>query len=56
MTDEILISCPICGEKLKIKLDNSGNTTVFLMDEKPISQSELFKNHRIELGITEGGE
>lgn len=54
MYSELLISCPCCGEKIKIQIDGSGNPTTFLLDKKYISQSES-TYFGIELGI-EGGE
>lgn len=53
--NEIVISCPCCGETVKIQIDSSGKTTAFLLDKNPISQSVLAK-YGIELGIVEGGE
>lgn len=50
-----IVSCPCCGEKIKIQFDGSGKPTAFLLDRKPISQLELIANG-IELGIAEGGE
>lgn len=55
MSSNIVILCPCCGEKIEIQFDSSGNPTAFLLDKKPISQSELAK-YGIELGIVEGGE
>lgn len=55
MDNVLFISCPCCGEKIKIQIDSSGNSTAFLLDRKPISQSDLSR-HGIELGIVEGGE
>ena len=48
--------CPCCGEQLKISVDSSGNATAFLLDKKPISQSELAEKYGIELGIVEGND
>lgn len=55
MINEIFISCPCCGEKLKIQYDSNGFPVVFLLCEESLSQSDLLK-HGIELGVEEGGE
>ena len=46
--NEYVINCPCCNHKLKIQLDSSGNTTAFLLEEKPISQSELAEKYGID--------
>ena len=51
-----IVNCPCCGEQLKISIDSSGNATAFLLDKKPISQSELAEKYGIELGIVEGND
>lgn len=50
---EIKIKCPCCNNKIEIQVDSSGNTTAFLLDKTPISQSELAEKYGIELGIVE---
>lgn len=52
--NDYVINCPCCGEKLKISIDSSGNTTAFLLDKNEISQEELAKKFGIELGIDIG--
>ena len=52
--NEYIVNCPCCGEQMKISIDSSGNATAFLLDKKPISQSELAEKYGIELGIVEG--
>lgn len=47
------IACPCCGEKLKISIDDSGNTTAFLLGGNKISQKELSEKYGIEIGIVE---
>ena len=54
--NEYIVNCPCCGEQLKISIDSSGNATAFLLDKKPISQSELAEKYGIELGIVEGND
>ena len=54
--NEYIVNCPCCGEQLKISIDSSGNVTAFLLDKKPISQSELAEKYGIELGIVEGND
>ena len=54
--NEYIVNCPCCGEQLKISIDSSGNATAFLLDKKPISQSELTEKYGIELGIVEGND
>ena len=54
--NECIVNCPCCGEQLKISIDSSGNATAFLLDKKPISQSELAEKYGIELGIVEGND
>ena len=54
--NEYIVNCPCCGEQLKISIDSSGNATAFLLDKKPISQSELSEKYGIELGIVEGND
>ena len=54
--NEYIVNCPYCGEQLKISIDSSGNATAFLLDKKPISQSELAEKYGIELGIVEGND
>ena len=54
--NEYIVNCPCCGGQLKISIDSSGNATVFLLDKKPISQSELAEKYGIELGIVEGND
>ena len=54
--NEYIVNCPCCGEQLKISIDSSGNITAFLLDKKPISQSELAEKYGIELGIVEGND
>ena len=54
--NEYIVNCPCCGEQLKISIDSSGITTAFLLDKKPISQSELAEKYGIELGIVEGND
>lgn len=52
--NEYVINCPCCGKKIKVQVTSSGNSTAFLFEEKPISQSELAEKYGIELGIVEG--
>ena len=54
--NEYVVNCPCCNHKLKIQLDSSGNATAFLLEENPISQSELAEKYGIELGIVEGND
>ena len=54
--NEYIVNCPCCGEQLKISINSSGNVTAFLLDKKPISQSELAEKYGIELGIVEGND
>ena len=54
--NEYIVNCPYCGEQLKISIDSSGNATAFLLDKKPISQSELAEKYGIQLGIVEGND
>ena len=54
--NEYIVNCACCGEQLKISIDGSGNATAFLLDKKPISQSELAEKYGIELGIVEGND
>ena len=54
--NEYIVNCPCCGGQLKIFIDSSGNVTAFLLDKKPISQSELAEKYGIELGIVEGND
>ena len=49
---EYIVNCPCCNNKMRISIDDSGNATAFLLEEKEISQDELFQNFGIELGIT----
>ena len=54
--NEYIVNCPCCGEQLKISIDSSGNTTVFLLDKNKISQNELSNIFGIELGIVESSD
>lgn len=45
------IKCPCCNEKIKISIDSGDNITAFLLSKKQITQSQLFKQFGIELGI-----
>lgn len=48
---KFLIKCPLCNEKLKIIVDDSGNSTVFFVDKKHISAKSISEKFGIELGI-----
>lgn len=49
--NKFYIKCPLCDEKLKVIVDDSGNPTVFFVDKKHISIKSISKKYGIELGI-----
>lgn len=51
---EFIVNCPCCDNRIRILINDSGETTAFLLSTNNISHKELSRKYGIELGITEG--